>query len=52
MNWLRQLMAIELDGVTVAFVAVDTLLKLIFVEKRHNLREDCFSFVHDLRMAS
>ena len=44
--------AIELDGVTVAFVAVDTLLKLIFVEERHDLSEDCFSFVHGLRMAS
>ena len=44
--------AIELDRVTVAFVAVDTLLELIFVDERHNLGEDCFSFVHGLRMAS
>ena len=44
--------AIELDGVPVALVAVDTLLELIFVEDRHDLSEDCFSFVHGLRMAS
>ena len=44
--------AIELDGVPVTFVAVDTLLELVFVEERHDLSEDCFSFVHGLRMAS
>ena len=44
--------AIELDGVPVTLVAVDTLLELIFVEERHDLSEDCFSFVHGLRMAS
>ena len=44
--------AIELDRVPVTLVAVDTLLELIFVEERHNLSEDCFSFVHGLRMAS
>ena len=44
--------AIELDGVPVAMVAVDTLLELIFVDERHNLGEGCFSFVHGLRMAS
>ena len=45
-------MAIELDRVAVAIVAVVTLLELIFVDERHNLGEDCFSFVHSLRMAS
>ena len=44
--------AIELDGVPVTLVAVDTLLELVFVEERHDLSEDCFSFVHGLRMAS
>ena len=43
---------VELDGVTVAFIAVNTLLELIFVNERHNLRKDGFSFVHGLRMAS
>ena len=44
--------AIELDGVPVTLVAVDTLLELIFVEDRHDLSEDCFSFVHGLRIAA
>ena len=44
--------AIEPDGMPVAFVAVDTLLELIFVKERHDLGEDCFSFVHGLRIAS
>jgi len=44
--------AIELDRVTVAFIAVNTLLELVFVEERHDMSEDCFSFVHGLRMAS
>lgn len=44
--------AIECDGVTVSLVAVDTLLELIFISERHNLCEDCFSFVHGLRVAS
>lgn len=44
--------AIELDDVPVTFVAVDTLLELVFVKERHDLSEDCFSFVHGLRMAS
>ena len=44
--------AIELDGVPVTLVAVDTLLELVFVKERHDLSEDCFSFVHGLRMAS
>ena len=44
--------AIELDSVPVTLVAVDTLLELVFVEERHDLSEDCFSFVHGLRMAS
>ena len=44
--------AVELDGVTVAFVAVDTLLELVFVNERHDLSEDCFSLVHGLRMAA
>ena len=43
--------AIELDSVPVTFVAVDTLLELVFVKERHDLSEDCFSFVLDLRMA-
>ena len=43
---------VELDGVPVALVAVDTLFEFIFVEERHELSEDCFSFVHGLRMAS
>ena len=44
--------SVKLDGVTVAFVAVNTLLKLIFVNERHNLCKDSFSFAHCLRMAS
>ena len=44
--------AIELDGMAVAFVAVDTLLELIFVDERHDLRKDCFSLVHGLRTAA
>ena len=44
--------AIEPDGMAIAFVAVDTLLELIFVDERHNLREDCFSLVHGLRTAA
>ena len=36
-------MAIELGGVPIALVAVDTLLELLFVEERHDLSEDCFS---------
>ncbi len=35
-------MKIKLDGVTVTFVAVDTLLELVFINERHNLREDDF----------
>ena len=41
--------AAELDGMTIALIAVNTLLELVFVESRHNLREDCFPLVHDLR---
>ena len=44
--------AVEPDCVTVALVTVDTLLELVFIDERHNLRENCFSFVHGLRMAS
>ena len=44
--------AIELYRMPVTLVEVDTLLELIFVEERHDLNEDCFSFVHGLRMAS
>ena len=44
--------SIILDGVTVTFIAVDTLLELVFVNERHNLRKDGFSFVHGLRMVS
>ena len=44
--------ATKLDGVSVSLVAVDTLLELVFVNERHNLSEDCFSFVHGLRIAS
>lgn len=36
-------MAIELGGVPIALVAVDTLLELLFIEERHDLSEDCFS---------
>ena len=49
---MAQVTAIELDGVPVTFVAVDKLLELVFVEERHDLNEDCFSFIHGLRMAS
>ena len=48
----EQVTAIELDVVPVTFVEVDTLFELIFVEERHDLSEDCFSFVHGLRVAS
>ena len=44
--------AVKPDRVTVALVTVDTLLELVFIDERHNLRENCFSFVHGLRMAS
>ena len=49
---MAQVTAIELDGGPVTFVAVDTLLEFVFVEERHDLNEDCFSFIHGLRMAS
>ena len=55
-HWLQKyrnhelVSAIELNSMTVAFVAIDALFE--FVNERHNLREDCFSFVHGLRMAS
>jgi hypothetical protein len=39
MNWSRQL---KLDGMSVALLTVDALPKLIFVDKRHDLRKDCF----------
>lgn len=57
-HWLQKyrnhelVSAIELNSVTVAFVAIDALFEFVFVNERHNLREDCFSFVHGLRMAS
>ena len=55
-NWAKLITklvtTVELDGVPVALVAVNTLLEFIFVEERHDLSEDCFSFVHGLRMAS
>jgi len=41
--------AFELYRVFVALVVVDTLLKLIFINKRHNLCKDCFSFIHSLQ---
>lgn len=41
--------AFELYRVSVALVAVDTFLKLIFINKRHNLCKDCFSFIHSLQ---
>lgn len=44
--------AIELDRVTITAIAVDALLKLVFVDERHDLREDGFTLVHDLRMAA
>ena len=44
--------AIELNGVPVTHIVVDTLFELVFVKERHNLIEDCFSFVHGLWMAS
>lgn len=44
--------SLKLNGVTVAFVAVNTPLEIIFVYERHNLCKDVFSFVHGLRMAS
>ena len=49
---IKEQVLLRLDGVSVAMVAVDTLLELIFVDERHNLGEDCFSFVHGLQMAS
>ena len=43
MNYHHELVtAIEPDNVTVAIVAVDTLLERVFVEERHDLSEDCF----------
>ena len=44
--------AIELDCVTITAIAVDALLKLVFVDERHNLREDGFTLVRDLRIAA
>ncbi len=44
--------AVELDRMSVAAVAVDTLLELVFVDERHDLREDGFTLVHDLRTAA
>ena len=44
--------AIELDGMSVASVALDTLAEFIFRNERHKLREDCFSFIHCLREMS
>ena len=44
--------AVELDRMPVAAVAVDTLLELVFVDERHDLREDGFTLVHDLRTAA
>ena len=43
---------IELDCMEVTLVAIDTLLELVFVKERHDLSEDCFSFVHGLQIAS
>ena len=44
--------AVELDRMPVAAVTVDTLLELVFVDERHDLREDGFPLVHDLRTAA
>ena len=44
--------AIELDRMTIPAIAVDTLLQLVLVDERHDLREDGFTIVHDLRMAA
>jgi hypothetical protein len=44
--------AIELNSVSVVLVAVNTLFELICIDKRHNLCEDCFSFIHSLRNAA
>ena len=35
--------AIELDCVSITAIAVDVLLKLVFVDERHDLRKDGFS---------
>lgn len=40
--------AIELYSVPVALIPVKALLKLIFINERHNLCKYCFSFVHSL----
>lgn len=37
--------ASELDGVPVTLIAIDALLKFVYVYKRHNLCKYCFSFV-------
>lgn len=37
----------ELDGMPVTLIAVDILLKFIYVYKRHNLRKNCF-FLYSL----
>ena len=44
--------AIELNSMSVAFVAVNTLFELICIDKRHNLCENCFPFIHSLRNAA
>ena len=44
--------AFELNGMSVALITVDTLPKLIFIDKRHDLRENCFSCIHGLRGAA
>lgn len=41
--------AIELDGMPVTTVAIDTLAEFVFGKKRHELCEDCFAFVYSLQ---
>lgn len=43
---------IELHSMPVAFIPGDAFAEFIFGEKRHKLREDCFTLVHGLREAA
>jgi len=44
--------AIEFNSVSVSLVGVNTLFEFRFIDKRHNLCEDCFSFIHSLQNAA
>ena len=33
---------IKLDGMPVAFIAIDTLHELVFIEEKHDLGENCY----------